>query len=169
VDYRVVLVEDETAIVELLGIVLAHPHIELHAANNGLDGLALIRRVKPDLVMLDVMLPGMDGWEVYDAIRATPSLRRTPVIIVSVIHEQPERQQAFMRSDIDLYVTKPFDALRLRGAITRMLGSEELWGPPSPEVLEVFEKSDLLAASKPDQRAGQAPPEVSADAPEGDA
>jgi hypothetical protein len=74
-----------------------------------------------------------------------------------------------MRSQIDLYVTKPFDALRLRLAVTRMLGGEELWGPPSPEVLEVFEKSDLLATSKPDKRPGQTPPEAPADAPERDA
>ncbi|HVO69180.1 MAG TPA: response regulator [Aggregatilineaceae bacterium] len=168
-DYRVVLVEDETAIVELLGIVLAHPHIELHAAYNGLDGLALIRRVKPDLVMLDVMLPGMDGWEVYDAIRVTPSLVQTPVIMISVVPERPERRQAFLRSEIDLYVTKPFDALRLRRAIAHMLGGEELWGPPSPEVLDVFEKSELPAASKPNKRPAQGPPGVAADAPEREA
>jgi hypothetical protein len=86
-----------------------------------------------------------------------------------VIPERPERRQAFLRSEIDLYVTKPFDALRLRRAIAHMLGGEELWGPPSPEVLEVFEKSELLATSKPDKRPGQAPPEVAADAPERDA
>jgi DNA-binding response OmpR family regulator len=156
--YRVVLVEDEMAIVELLGIVLAHQQIELHTAYNGIDGLALIRQVKPDLVMLDVMIPGMDGWAVYDAVRADPLLRQTPVIMVSVIHTRPEHRQAFRRSAIDLYVTKPFDALRLRGEITRMLGSENLWGPPSPEVLQVFERSELLASSKPDNPPGQAQP-----------
>jgi DNA-binding response OmpR family regulator len=158
VDYRVVLVEDETAIVELLGIVLGHPQIELHTASDGPNGLALIRRVKPDLVMLDVMIPDMDGWEVYDAMRADPAFEQTPVIMISVIHERPERRRAFARSKIDLYVTKPFDALRLRGEITRMLGSQELWGPPSPEVLQVFEQSELLAASRPDNSPGQPPP-----------
>jgi DNA-binding response OmpR family regulator len=166
--YRVVLVEDETAIVELLGIVLAHPQIELHTAYNGIDGLALIRQVRPDLVMLDVMIPGMDGWAVYDAVRADPLLRQTPVIMVSVIHTQPEHRQASKRSEIDLYVTKPFDALRLRGEITRMLGSEDLWGPPSPEVLQVFERSELLASSKPDSPPGPAQPGDSADMPERD-
>jgi len=169
VDYRVVLVEDETAIVDLLRIVLAHPRIELHTAQDGPNGLALIRRVKPDLVMLDVMIPDMDGWEVYDAMRADPSFEQTPVIMISVIHERPERRKALARSTIDLYVTKPFDALRLRGEITRMLGGQELWGPPSPEVLQVFEQSDLLAASRPDRASGRTLADGSADRPDHDA
>jgi len=64
-------------------------------------------------------------------------------------------------------VTKPFDALRLRSEVARLLGSEPLWGTPSPEVLQVFEQSDLLTATKPDNPPGPVLPDDPADTPGG--
>lgn len=140
--WKVVSVEDEPEITELLRVVLHSPHIELLSADNGRDGLDLIRRTHPALVMLDIMLPGnVDGWAVYDAMRAEASFERTPVIMLSVLSEEPARRRAFAASDIDLYVTKPFDTVDLRSAIERMLGVEgQLWASPQPKVAHVFRK-----------------------------
>jgi len=128
--FKVVSVEDEPEIAELLKIVMRSPAIELYHADNGPDGLALIRTIRPDLVMLDVMLPGINGWAVYDAIRADATLHTTPVIMLSVLRETPERRQAFARSTIDVYMTKPFDTIRLRREIERLLDHTGLWPRP---------------------------------------
>ncbi|GEM_PF-615864 len=136
---KVISIEDEPEIAELLRLVLFSPGIELFSADNGRDGLVLIRQMKPDLVMLDVMLPGgMNGWQVYDTIRADEELKNTPVIMLTVMRAQPDRRQAFANSPIDLYVTKPFDALQLRREVERMLGGNELWKPPKPPVARAF-------------------------------
>jgi len=125
--YSVVMVDDHREISQLLGIVLRHPALDLHTAEDGFEGLRLIRQVQPDLVMLDVMMPGMSGWEVYDAVRADPALGETPIIILTVVPEQAERRYRFTDSARDLYVTKPFDTLTLRRDIERMLGGISLW------------------------------------------
>ncbi len=131
---KVVSVEDDAEIAELLEFVVGHPQIEMHHADNGLDALTLIREIKPDLVILDVMMPKMNGWEVYDTLRADEAFKHTPVIMLSVMREFSERRRAFVGSDIDLYVTKPFDALRLRREVTRMLNRLDLWEAPKPKV-----------------------------------
>ncbi|MBP8972450.1 MAG: response regulator [Anaerolineae bacterium] len=125
--YSVVMVDDHREISQLLGIVLRHPALDLHMAEDGCEGLRLIRQIQPDLVMLDVMMPGMSGWEVYDAVRADPDLGETPIIILTVVPEQAERRHCFADSARDLYVTKPFDTLTLRREIERMLGGVSLW------------------------------------------
>jgi DNA-binding response OmpR family regulator len=136
---KVVSIEDEPEITELLRIVLQNPELELHTADNGDEGLTIMRGIKPDLIMLDVMLPGdMNGWDIYDAIRADESLRHIPIIMLSVMHEQPERRRAFRNSPIDVYLNKPFDTMRLRGEIERLLDRPGLWAPPKPPVARVF-------------------------------
>jgi DNA-binding response OmpR family regulator len=147
---KVVSVEDDAEIAELLQFVVGHPQIELHHADNGLDALTLIRTIKPDLVILDVMMPKMNGWEVYDTLRADDAFKATPVIMLSVMREFTERRRAFVGSEIDLYVTKPFDALRLRREVARMLNRLDLWEAPKPKIAHAFGVTDTPAAPPPD-------------------
>lgn len=125
--YRVVVIDDHQEISQLLTIVLRHPDIELYTAQDGYEGLRLIREVRPHLVVLDVMMPGMNGWQVYDAVRADPALQQTPIIMVTVVPQPGNRRQQFADSPIDRYYTKPFDTLQLRHDIERMLGGASLW------------------------------------------
>jgi DNA-binding response OmpR family regulator len=128
--YQVITVEDDAPVAELLAFVLQHDAISVFTAHDGVTGLEMIRSIEPDLVLLDVMIPDMDGWQVYDAMRADAALSATPVIMVSVVPEDPERARVFARSDIDTYFAKPFDARLLRGEIERMLGVT-LWDMPN--------------------------------------
>lgn len=81
--WKVVCIEDEAPMVELLEFILKKHGYEGHMAMNGQEGLELIRSVRPDLVLLDLMLPGMDGWEVYQHMKADEVMRAIPVIIVT--------------------------------------------------------------------------------------
>jgi CheY-like chemotaxis protein len=143
---KVVSIEDEPEIAELLRIVLASPEIEIYSCDNGPDGVVLVRACKPDLVILDIMLPGMNGWAVYDAIRADEALKMTPIVMLSVLREEPGRRQAFVGSPIDLYVTKPFDTVRLRSDIERMLGRKGIWPVTKPLVRGTGELKPIDAA-----------------------
>jgi CheY-like chemotaxis protein len=154
---HVVLIEDDEEIAELLRVVLSSPEIELHSAENGPDGLALSRDLNPELIVLDIMLPGMDGWEVYDTIRSDDVLNTIPVIVLSVTREKPDRRQAFATSEIDVFISKPFDTLQLRGEIERMLRQKGLWKPPTRRVARAFGVSDEASAPPPSQ-AEESPP-----------
>ncbi len=130
--HKVVVVEDEPQVVELLRLILRHAEIEVFTALDGTTGLELIRKVKPNLVLLDIMMPNMNGWDVYDAIRTDADLKHIPVIVESVLPERSERKVTFAESPIDYYFTKPFDTMRLRREVGRMLGNEAMWPPPKP-------------------------------------
>jgi len=79
----VVCIEDEPEMIDLIKLILGRKGFELIGAMGGREGLDAIRRVKPDLVLLDLMMPDMDGWEVYQQIKADNELKRIPVIVVT--------------------------------------------------------------------------------------
>ncbi|MBN1565115.1 MAG: response regulator [Anaerolineae bacterium] len=138
--YKIVSVEDDAQIAELLQFVLQHDDLKVHFAHDGVTGLKLIRSMRPDLILLDVMLPELSGWEIYDTIRAEEALRQVPVIMVSVMAENRDRKAVFAHSPIDSYFTKPFDTRRLRVEIERMLGVR-LWDMPPVRSVSTTEDS----------------------------
>jgi two-component system response regulator VicR len=150
--HKVVVIENESQVVELLRLILRHAEIEVFTALDGKSGLEMIREVRPDLVMLDIMMPNMNGWEVYDAMRSDAELKFIPVIIESVLPERFEHEVTFAESPIDHYFHKPFDTTRLRREVGRMLGNEELWPPPKPRTLRplsITAASNSLSAVQP--------------------
>jgi CheY-like chemotaxis protein len=79
----VVVIEDEPAVIELARLILERRGFEVVGAVTGREGLETVRRVKPDLILLDLMLPDMDGWEVYRKIKADPELWHIPIQVVT--------------------------------------------------------------------------------------
>ena len=125
--WHVVTIEDLAEARELIQLSLQHPDITFHQARNGPKGLALVRDLTPDLVILDLMLPGMSGWDVYDTIRADDVLSETPILVLTVLPEKAGRHTHFGRNEIDYYITKPFHVQALRTQVARMLGAPDLW------------------------------------------
>ena len=122
----IVAIEDEPSIADLLNFVLESSQLAVNHCSDGKEGLETIFKVKPDLVIMDVMLPSMDGWQVYDAIRSDPTVKATPVLMLSVTGPEFERKDTFRRSSIDFYMNKPFDARVLRRKVEEILG-QEIW------------------------------------------
>lgn len=118
-----VAIEDEPSIIDLLGFVLETPLLNIKTCATGDEGLVTIVETKPDLILLDVMLPGLNGWEIYDYVRNDPNLKDIPILVLSVTQpESRERRAAFRGSPIDFYMGKPFDMIALRRKIEEMLG-----------------------------------------------
>ena len=104
----VVLVDDEANIRETVAFILDAEGVEVATAADGLEGLAAVRRLKPKVVLLDVMMPRMDGYEVCRAIRQDPNLIGTYVIILTAKGQRSDEQKA-LEIGADLYLSKPFD------------------------------------------------------------
>jgi two-component system OmpR family response regulator len=102
---RILVVEDEPEVRALLSMTLELAGYEVDAAPDGHDALLQLQHSKPDLILLDLMLPGMDGWQVIDAIRSTPSTRDLRIVAISA---RFGLLSAFAR-DVQAFVPKPFD------------------------------------------------------------
>lgn len=81
--HKVAVIDDDPKAIQLMEKILDHERYQVHAATDGISGLALIKEKKPDMVFLDLMMPGMDGFDVLEALQADPTSRNIPVIIVT--------------------------------------------------------------------------------------
>jgi len=115
----VLVVDDEADIVAVILAVLADRDITVLAAYDGLAALELARRARPDLVLSDVMMPGLDGRELCALIKADPDLSGTRVALMSALYKLDLRAV-----DEDAFIPKPFGIDQLEGAILCLLAGE---------------------------------------------
>ena len=118
---KVLVIEDDVNIAELLRLYLEKDGFEVSVAADGGAGVSAFRAGQPDLVLLDIMLPVMDGWGVLRAIRAES---RTPVIMLTAKSETPDKI-AGLEQGADDYVTKPFEVKELLARIHAVLRRSE--------------------------------------------
>ncbi|MDD1621944.1 MAG: diguanylate cyclase [Methylococcaceae bacterium] len=104
---NILLVDDEAAALKLLADILSDEGYRLRPFNNGELALRSMAAVPPELILLDIHMPGMDGFEVCRRIKANPQLREIPVIFISAATELEEKVRAFQAGGVD-YITKPF-------------------------------------------------------------
>ena len=112
----VVVVDDDRASLDLMTAYLDGLGVRVVLARNGIDGLELIRTLTPAAVVLDIRLPGLDGWEILDRVRADDATRAVPVVIVSILDEKP-RGMSLGATD---YLIKPVARDALVGALRRI-------------------------------------------------
>jgi two-component system alkaline phosphatase synthesis response regulator PhoP len=117
----VVCIEDEPGVIELIRLILERRGLKVIGAGSGVEGLEVIRQVKPSLVLLDLMMPGMDGWEVYRRMKADAIMKTIPVIIVTAKAEGIDEVLAKHIAKVDDYIKKPFSLQELMQAIERVL------------------------------------------------
>ena len=122
---RVVCVEDEPEMIDLVRLILGRKGYEVIGANGGIEGLETVRRERPDLVLLDLMMPDMDGWEVYQQIKADPGLRDIPVIVVTAKAQSIDKVLGLHIAKVDDYITKPFGPQELLESVDKILGLAE--------------------------------------------
>jgi CheY-like chemotaxis protein len=118
---RVLCIDDEPGVIELVSLILKPQDIQVDGANSGTEGLDAMRKALPDAVLLDIMMPDMDGWEVYQQMQADDRLKKIPVIIVTARNSSFEEVIARERAGVSDYVTKPFLPNDLRKSLARVL------------------------------------------------
>jgi DNA-binding response OmpR family regulator len=118
---RVLIVDDEPSIVLSLQFLLSREGYEVEVAHDGESALELAARRPPDLVVLDLMLPGMDGYEVCRRLRESPATASTRIVVVTARGREAERVRG-LEEGADAYVTKPFSTRDLIATVGRFLG-----------------------------------------------
>lgn len=106
---RVLLVDDDTTNLRVLFETLRDQGYKLLTARNGADALKIIRKSRPELVLLDIVMPGMDGYEVCEEVKADPQIRDIPILLLSALNDTGSKVRGFEAGAVD-YVSKPFQA-----------------------------------------------------------
>jgi two-component system phosphate regulon response regulator PhoB len=120
---QVLVVDDNDDNVRIIGEILRTRGFTVRVAHDGATALRALEEQRPDVVLLDVMMPEMDGMEVLDRIRTNPQLANVPVILVTA-KAQDEDVLAGYKVGADYYITKPFTARQLLHGIGLVLGGE---------------------------------------------
>ena len=120
---RVLCIEDHPEMIELIRLILGRQGFDVDGAEGGREGLQAMQEDPPDLVLLDLMMPDMDGWEVYRQIRANDQLRGIPVIAVTAKAQGIDRVLGLHIAGMDDFITKPFGPKELVASVERVLGA----------------------------------------------
>jgi len=124
-ELKVVCVDDEAEMIDLVKFILSRQNFVVTGAPDGKTGLEVIEEIQPDLVILDLMMPEMDGWEVYQHMQARESMEDIPVIILTAKAQSIDRVLGLHIARVNAYLTKPFKPQELLETIDRVLTKAE--------------------------------------------
>jgi two-component system, OmpR family, response regulator VicR len=110
---KVLCIEDEPEMIDLIRLILGRKGFEVHGVFGGVEGIKKVREIQPDLVLLDLMMPDMDGWEVYQQMKAEPTTRNIPVIVVTAKAQNIDKVLGLHIAKVDDYIAKPFSPQEL--------------------------------------------------------
>jgi len=122
---KILCIEDEPEMIDLIRLILSRRGFEIYGANGGKEGLAIIRKDHPDLVLLDLMMPQMDGWEVYQQMKADQATKDIPVIVVTAKAQSIDKVLGLHIAKVDDYITKPFRPQELLASVDKGLGPKK--------------------------------------------
>ena len=117
----ILCVEDEPEMIDLIRLILGRRGFEVIGATGGVEGLKMVREHQPDLVLLDLMMPDMDGWEVYQQIKADEKTKDIPVIVVTAKAQSIDKVLGLHIAKVDDYIAKPFSPQDLLNSVERVL------------------------------------------------
>ncbi len=137
---KVLAVDDDRDILRLLQFNFVKAGFDMVTAENGLDAVAIVKRERPELIILDVMLPGMDGTDVLKALKRDPESENIPVIMLSAMGDEIDRVLGF-ELGADYYMIKPFSYKEL------ILRASKLVKIKAPFAEELIKKGPLIIDS----------------------
>jgi DNA-binding response OmpR family regulator len=114
---KLLVIDDDSAVTDLLSLLLKSNGFEVSATNNSAEGLGIIRDAAPDVVILDLMMPEMDGWQICKAVR---EFSQVPIIILSALND-PSMIASVLDAGADDYLTKPTPSRVLIAHINRLI------------------------------------------------
>ena len=117
VQAKILVIDDDEGMTELMEMILSPAASHILTANTGQEGVDLVRKSNPDIVILDLMMPGMDGWEVCRAIR---EFSRVPILILSAL-DSPETVATSLDAGADDFLPKPASTSTLLARMNRLL------------------------------------------------
>ena len=121
---RLAYIEDEAEMIDLVRLILGRRGYTVLGATGGREGLELVRKELPDLVLLDLMMPDMDGWDVYHQIKSEGSTRDIPVIVITAKAQNIDKILGLRIAKVEDYISKPFSPQELLERIDQVLSRQ---------------------------------------------
>jgi DNA-binding response OmpR family regulator len=121
---KIVCIEDEPEMVDLMKLILSRKGYQVIGALGGAEGLEIIARENPDLVLLDLMMPDINGWEVYQRMKSDDAMSQIPVIIVTAKTESIGKVIGIYVARVDDFINKPFGPQELVDSVERVLSRQ---------------------------------------------
>jgi len=121
----ILCIEDEEEMIDLIRLILTRRGFDVRGANGGKEGLEIIRTEHPDLILLDLMMPDMDGWEVYQQMKADDATKNIPVIVVTAKAQSIDKVLGLHIAKVDDYIAKPFSPQELLNSVDNVLGKQK--------------------------------------------
>lgn len=119
-DQNVLVIEDSPSVRRLIEVCLRVLDVDVSSAVDGVTGLEQIKATNPTVVVLDIGLPGLDGWEVLSQLRQDPDSAKVKVLVLTA-HAQPEMADRAAQGGADAFMTKPFRPIDLRVQVEKLL------------------------------------------------
>ncbi|MBT3315090.1 MAG: response regulator [Anaerolineae bacterium] len=119
---NILCIEDEPEMIELVRLILGRHGFNVQGANGGKEGLEKVKKNPPSLILLDLMMPDVDGWEVYQQIKADEKTNHIPVIIVTAKAQNIDKVLGLHVAKVDDYISKPFSPQALLESVQKVLG-----------------------------------------------
>lgn len=138
---KILVIDDDEAILELIKINMELTGYTCIISSDPVKGFQMVKQEKPDLVILDVMMPGTDGYSVALKIRQADGIKDTPIIMLTALGELDDKLKGF-NSGIDDYLTKPFEIEELKARVLALLNRARLT-PDSMRYKEVLTLGDI--------------------------
>jgi DNA-binding response OmpR family regulator len=123
---HVIYIEDDPQMIEFVVFVLTRRGYQVTGIRGGEKGLEAVAKDPPDLILLDLMMPGMDGWEVFQKLKADEDTRHIPVIVVTAKSQAIDRVLGLNIAKVDDYIAKPFRPQELVEHIEKVLNSHDV-------------------------------------------
>jgi two-component system, OmpR family, response regulator VicR len=119
----IVYIEDDLEMIDLVKLILSRRGFDVKGAHGGREGLDVVSQEKPDLILLDLMMPDVDGWEVYQQLKANEHSRDIPVIVITAKAQPIDRVLGLHIAKVDDYISKPFHPQELLDSIDKVLAA----------------------------------------------
>jgi DNA-binding response OmpR family regulator len=121
----ILCIEDEQEMIDLMRLILSRRGFDVHGANSGEEGLSIIRKEHPDLILLDLMMPDMDGWEVYQKMKSDEAIKNIPVVVVTARAQSIDKVLGLHIAKVDDYIAKPFTPQELLNSVDNVLARKK--------------------------------------------
>jgi DNA-binding response OmpR family regulator len=123
---KILVIDDEIISLEFFEVMLSKLGFVVEKAENGEDGLAMVKKFQPDLIIMDNIMPAMSGWELTKILKADSRYREIPIIMLSALDDVKDKVEGF-ELGIDDYITKPFNFSEVLARIRAVLRNRELF------------------------------------------
>lgn len=123
---NILCIEDEPEMIDLIRLILDRRGFDVIGAAGGEEGLKMLRQEPPDLVLLDLMMPDLDGWEVYQQMKADENTKDIPVIVVTAKAQSIDKVLGLHIAKVDDYIAKPFSPKDLLNSVDKVFAERNV-------------------------------------------